>query len=308
MSNKAHLSEQRDRLFGDVGEALEGLLGEEIGESQIRQIPVGTLLPRADQPRTSFAERPISELAASIEEQGVLQPLIVRPKQGRGPEQYEIVAGERRWRAGQLVGLETLPCIVREFSDADAQIVSLIENLHREDLSALERGQALRAIKDRLNVSWAQLAKRVGLTRRSVLRLAGLVELPDHIQDTFAAHTITEKHGRALKRLKADPERQLQLAKAVTQHDLSGDETINLTKLMEEHPRRKMNRLVQEMRAARRSGDSAGVIMKTTMQFLRALRETNPEEIEPRTRKELAKALDNLENLIATFRNRLRAE
>ncbi len=310
MSNKGPVAQPYDRVFADVEQPLAELMGPEIQEGQIGQIAVGAITASPHQPRERFSEQALRELAASIKQQGLLQPLIVRPKptdQIGPPDQYEIVAGERRWRAAKLAGLETVPCLVRELSDPQVRVIALIENLHREDLNPLERGRALRDLKETLQISWAHLAERIGLSKRSVLRLAGLVELPEPIQDMFASGTITEKHGRVLRKLKHQPERQWELAEVIKEHKLTGDETVSLTKRLEKHPRQEISEAVAEMREARHSGQEAGRIMKTTMRFLRALRETDPQAIEPATRTELAKALENIEDMVVSFRNRLRS-
>jgi len=308
MSNSGRVPVQYDRLFADAQQALEGLVGERIPEGQIAQIAVEAINPGIHQPRDAFAEQALTELAASIKEQGLLQPLIVRMKPTEevgGPPQYEIVAGERRWRAAKLAGLATVPCIVRELDDTEVQVIALIENLHREDLNPVERGRALYGLKEALQMSWAQLAERIGLSKRSVLRLAGLVELPEPIQDMFAAGTITEKHGRVLRKFNNQPERQRELAEAIGQYELSGDETVSLRNYLLAYPRQEISEAVAQMRAARRSGQQAGQIMKATMHFLRVLRETDPEAIEAATSKELANALENVENMVARFRKLL---
>lgn len=309
MSNKGPVAPPYDRVFADVEQALAELMGPETQEGQLGQITVEAITPGPHQPRESFSAQALSELAASIKQQGLLQPLIVRPKppeQIGAPDQYEIVVGERRWRAAQLAGLETVPCLVRELSDSQVRVIALIENLHRKDLNPLERGRALHGLKETLQISWAHLAERLGLSKRSVLRLAGLVELPEAIQDMFASGTITEKHGRVLRKFKDRPKRQWALAQAIREHQLTGDETVSLSKRIEKHPRQEMSEAVAEMRGARHSGQEAGRIMKATMRFLRALRETDPRAIEPATRKELAKALEKIEDMVVSFRNRLR--
>lgn len=309
MSSRREVAGQYDRLFADAEQALEGLVGAEAEEEQIARLPVEAIGPGSHQPRESFSEESLAALAASITEQGLLQPIIVRenPSAKAGEQQqYEIVAGERRWRAAKRVGLETVPCLVRELGDTQAQVIALIENLHRKDLNPVERGRALRGLKAALQMSWTQLAKRVGLSRRSVLRFAGLVDLPELIQEMFAAGGITEKHGRALRRFNDQPERQQAVAEAIQEYELTGDETISLRKRLQENPSQEISQAVEEMRAAQRSGRAAGAIMKSTVRFLQALRETNPQDIEPATRKELAKALENIEDMVVKFRGRLR--
>ncbi len=302
MPSKRPVAEQYDRMFADAGEELVGFLGREVRGGQLQQVPVGALDPNPHQPRQSFPAAAIGELAASIKEQGLLQPLIVRPK---GDERFEIVAGERRWRAAQQAGLEEVPCLVQELSDSDARSVALIENLHREDLNDLERGRALHGLKDVLLISWADVAKRVALSKRSVLRLAGLVDLPEQIQDMFGTGKLTEKHGRALRKLGDDSERQMEMAMAIKEQKLSGDETVAVVKLLQEHPHTPAQRAAEEYRELWRRRAGTGAIIKSVVSLIQVLRTTDVRQMDETARHETNEILQTLDAVTRNYRAKL---
>jgi len=155
----------------------------------IQLIAVDKLSPTPYQPRVEFDETTLAELADSIKRVGILQPILVRPlHDGR----YEIIAGERRWRAAQQAGLDEVPCVVRQVSDAEAQILALVENVHREDLSEYERGRALRQIHDALGLSWDEVAERLGMSRRTVMRLARFAQIPPEVEEILSER---ERYG-----------------------------------------------------------------------------------------------------------------
>lgn len=162
-----------------------------------RQVPIERISPNPDQPRRSFSEGALHELAASIREKGVIQPLIVRPDPRDGTR-YQIVAGERRWRAAQLVQLHDLPVIVREFDDTEVLEVAIIENIQRADLNALEEAQGYRQLIDRFGHTQDQLAQAMGKSRSHIANLMRLLALPDEIQDLLRAGKLSAGHARAL--------------------------------------------------------------------------------------------------------------
>ncbi len=302
MPSKRPVAEQYDRMFADAGEELVGFLGREVRGGQFQQLPVATLDPNPHQPRQSFAAGAIGELAASIKEQGLLQPLIVRPK---GDERFEIVAGERRWRAAQQAGLEEVPCLIQELSDNDARIVALMENLHREDLNDLERGRALQGLKNVLLISWTDVAKRVALSKRSVLRLAGLIDLPEQIQDMFGTGKLTEKHGRALRKLGDDPERQMEMARAVKEQKLSGDETVAVVGRLREQPDTPAQEVAEEYRDLWRRRAGAGAIIKSVVSLIHLLRNTDVQQMEETARHETNEILQTLDAVTRNYRAKL---
>jgi ParB family chromosome partitioning protein len=170
----------------------EGAKGQ---EEDLRELPVDLISPNPKQPRRSFDEDALQALAGSLGEQGVLQPVLVRPKPGGT---YELVAGERRWRAARIAGLKTVPALVREREDAAALEVALIENMAREDLSPIEEARACAALVEELGLTREDVGLRVGRSRVAVSNLVRLLDLPDEVIDLLQQRTLSEGHGRAL--------------------------------------------------------------------------------------------------------------
>lgn len=160
----------------------------------VRWIPVDRVQPSPFQPRRHFDEASLDQLAASLRRSGLMQPIIVRP----ADEGFELVAGERRWRAATLAGLDMVPAVVRQLTDEDAAEWALVENLQREDLDPIERGHGLRSLSERFGVSHAELGERVGLDRSSVANLIRLTELEDDIKTDVSAGRLSMGHARAL--------------------------------------------------------------------------------------------------------------
>jgi ParB family transcriptional regulator, chromosome partitioning protein len=180
-----------------IGRGLAAILPEaEIGSAgELRELPVGLIKPNPDQPRTHFDEEALGALAASIESSGVVQPLLVRPL---ADGSYELVAGERRWRAAQQAGLETIPAVVRDQAEAERLQAALIENMVREDLNPVEEARACAALVEELGLTKEQLAKRVGRSRPAVSNLIRLLELPDETLELLETRELSEGHGKAL--------------------------------------------------------------------------------------------------------------
>jgi ParB family transcriptional regulator, chromosome partitioning protein len=162
-----------------------------------RRVPIDRIRPNPDQPRRSFGEGALQELAASIREKGVIQPLILRPDPADA-DRYQIVAGERRWRAAQLAQLHELPVIIRDFDDTEVLEVAIIENIQRADLNALEEAQGYRQLIDRFGHTQDQLAQAMGKSRSHIANLMRLLALPDPIQDMLRNGDLTAGHARAL--------------------------------------------------------------------------------------------------------------
>ncbi len=162
-----------------------------------RRVPIDRIRPNPDQPRRSFSEGALQELAASIREKGVIQPLIVRPDP-RDAEGFQIVAGERRWRAAQLAQLHDLPVIVRDFDDTEVLEVAIIENIQRADLNALEEAQGYRQLIERFGHTQDQLAQAMGKSRSHIANLMRLLALPEPIQEMLRNGDLTAGHARAL--------------------------------------------------------------------------------------------------------------
>jgi ParB family chromosome partitioning protein len=162
---------------------------------ELRELPTELVEPNPNQPRKAFDEAALASLAASIEERGLLQPILVRPVAGGT---YEIVAGERRWRAAKLAGLEKVPALVRERDDAHALEVALVENMAREDLNPVEEARACAALVEELGLTREEVGRRVGRSRVAVSNLMRLLDLPDDAIALLEAGDLTEGHGRAL--------------------------------------------------------------------------------------------------------------
>lgn len=173
-------------------------------------IAVGAISVSPFQPRRIITEEALNHLAESIQRAGVMQPIIVRPLGGGG---FELVAGERRWRAAKKIGLTTIPAIVRELSDADAAEWALVENIQREDLNPMERAWALRQMQEKFGLTQAQLAERVSLERSTVANLIRLTDLEPEIAEMIVKGEISAGHGRALLALPAGAPR-IGIAKA----------------------------------------------------------------------------------------------
>ncbi|WP_369941388.1 ParB/RepB/Spo0J family partition protein [Xanthomonas medicagonis] len=203
-----------------LGRGLEALLGPKGGSAaapaptdevqpgeSLRQLPVGQLQPGKYQPRQEMDEAKLQELAESIKAQGVIQPIVAREL---APGSFEIVAGERRWRASQLAGLSDVPVVVRELDDRTVIAMALIENIQREDLNPLEEAQALQRLIDEFSLTHAEAAEAVGRSRASVSNLLRLLELPPAIRALLEARRLEMGHARAL--LTLSPELASRLA------------------------------------------------------------------------------------------------
>jgi ParB family chromosome partitioning protein len=161
----------------------------------LREIPVELVTPNPRQPRQRFDETAMVALAESLRERGVLQPILVRPIPGGT---YELIAGERRWRAAQLAGFDTVPAVVREQDDAESLELALIENMAREDLNPVEEARACALLVDELGLTREDVGRRVGRSRVAVSNLMRLLDLPDEVLDLLAEGSLSEGHGRAL--------------------------------------------------------------------------------------------------------------
>lgn len=196
-------------------------------------VPIEKIVPNPDQPRRSFAPEALEELRASIAEKGVIQPLIVRPHPTRA-DHYEIVAGERRWRASQLAQIHELPVIIREFSDTEVLEVAIIENIQRADLNPLEEAMGYRQLMERFGHTQEKLAEALSKSRSHIANLLRLLNLPDEVQMYLREGQLTAGHARALITAQ-DPVR---LAKEVIEKGLSVREIERLAKSASAQPGR----------------------------------------------------------------------
>ena len=187
------------------------------GEAYFEEIAIGAITPNPRQPRQNFDEEALEELAASIREVGLLQPVLVRPVM---PGHFELVVGERRWRASQLAGLEHVPAIVRGTPDDELLREALMENLHREQLNPLEEAAAYQQLLDDFEVTHDELARKVGRSRPHISNTIRLLQLPPPVQRRVAAGVLSAGHARALLSL-ADPQEQDHLAHRIVAEGLS---------------------------------------------------------------------------------------
>lgn len=164
-------------------------------QEDLRRIPTDLVVPNPRQPRASFDDETLQALADSVRERGILQPVLVRPLPGG---RYELIAGERRWRAARLAGLADLPALVRDRDDAEALEIALIENMAREDLTPVEEARACAALVEELGLTREDVGRRVGRSRVAVSNLLRLLDLPDEVLVLLERGELTEGHGRAL--------------------------------------------------------------------------------------------------------------
>ncbi|HEX7293007.1 MAG TPA: ParB/RepB/Spo0J family partition protein, partial [Solirubrobacterales bacterium] len=194
---------------------------------ELLELPVELIKPNPNQPRTRFEPEALAGLAASIEVSGVIQPLLVRPLHDGS---YELIAGERRWRAAQQAGLEKVPAIARDSEQAERLQVALIENMVRENLNPVDEARACAALVDELGLTKEELAQRLGRSRPAVSNLIRLLELPDEILELLESGTLSEGHGRALLGADGNDVRR-RLARDATSGGWSVRETENRVKL-----------------------------------------------------------------------------
>lgn len=180
-----------------IGRGLSAILpeSETTAAGELRELPVSLIKPNPSQPRTKFDEDALTALASSIEASGVVQPLLVRPLPDGS---YELIAGERRWRAAQQAGVDKVPAVVRDQEEAERLQAALIENMVREDLNPIEEARACDALVRELGLTKEELARRVGRSRPAVSNLIRLLELPDEALDLLEAGDLSEGHGKAL--------------------------------------------------------------------------------------------------------------
>jgi ParB family chromosome partitioning protein len=217
-----------------LGRGLSALIatGEGVGGLKFEELPVSAIRPNSRQPRNSFPEAGIRELAASIREVGILQPLVVRSTPGG----FELIAGERRLRAAREAGLERVPVLIRQAGENESMELALVENLQRENLSPLETAAAYQALMDGFGLSKERLARRLGKSRAAVTNTLRLVHLPENIQALLSEGRISEGHARALLGL-ANEEQMTELARKVADEKLSVRRTEELVREMLANPR-----------------------------------------------------------------------
>jgi ParB family transcriptional regulator, chromosome partitioning protein len=220
---------------GGLGRGLSALIpgAPEAGEAStgLLEVPANAIAPNPKQPRSRFDDATLAELAASIREVGILQPIVVR----RTPQGYEVVTGERRLRAATLAGLATVPVVLRDSDDSDLLREALIENIHREDLNPIELGEAFRQLLDELGLKQEELADRVGVSRSHIANTIRLLALPLEVQQLLTDERISAGHARALLAL-GDMEAITALSLRIAAEDLSVRETEEIVRRFIEAP------------------------------------------------------------------------
>jgi ParB family transcriptional regulator, chromosome partitioning protein len=197
-----------------LGRGLEVLIGGGASSTELLQIPLGSIRANTRQPRKHIDADGISGLADSVRSQGVMQPVVVRPDEGGG---YELIAGERRWRAARAAGLATIPALVRESDDRESLVLALVENVAREDLSPIEEARAYAVLMDEFALSLGDLAERVGRSKPTVSNRVRLLELPEDVLGLVERGLLTEGHARAILSVPGHDARRALARKVVAQ-------------------------------------------------------------------------------------------
>ena len=205
-------------------ESVEAKIYESATNEEIVELNLSDLRPNPYQPRKVFDEEALNELASSIREHGVFQPIIVK-KSIKG---YDIIAGERRYRASKMAGLDKIPAIIRDFTDEQMMEIALLENLQREDLSVIEEAIAYKSMIEHLNLTQDELSKRVGKSRSHITNILGLLRLPGEVQQMVSDGRITMGHARALSKLESNEE-IIKLANKIVDENLVVRDIENIT-------------------------------------------------------------------------------
>ncbi|HJV29069.1 MAG TPA: ParB/RepB/Spo0J family partition protein [Gaiellaceae bacterium] len=200
-----------------LGKGLEVLIGGREGGQELAELPVEQIHPNPRQPRRRFEPDAATGLASSVRAQGLLQPIVVRPRSEGG---WELIAGERRWRAAKDAGLSSLPALIRSADDRDTLLLSLVENVAREQLSPVEEARAYAVLLDEFGLSLGDVAERVGKAKPTVSNRVRLLELPEDVLWMLARGDLTERHARAVLAV-PDREGQKKLAKRIVEQGLS---------------------------------------------------------------------------------------
>ena len=243
-SKRRALGRGLEELFNneplDYGKVEEKILNEATKDS-IQNIKLDELRSNPYQPRKTFDEEALQELSDSIKEHGVFQPIIVK----KGIKGYEIIAGERRVKASIMAGLKEIPAIVRDFNDQEMMEIALLENLQRENLTAIEEANAYKKLQENLNITQEELAKRLGKSRSHITNMLGLLSLPDDIQKDVQEKNISMAHARVLSKLE-NKEQQENLVKKIKDEKISVHELENMTSNEKYERKNKINKTTKK--------------------------------------------------------------
>lgn len=215
MVKKTGLGKGLDALFSDNIKVEDGKLDGEV----VQQIKITEIEPNPDQPRKKFDDEKIEELANSIKQYGIIQPIIVMPRDNY----YQIVAGERRWRAAKRAGLTEMPCLVRTKTEQESREIALIENIQRENLNPIEKARGLRRLLDDYGLTQQQLADKLGMSRSGLTNNVRILNLDPRVIDLVIEHNFSERQCRALMRLQ-DPDKQYKMALQIVETGDKSDE------------------------------------------------------------------------------------
>lgn len=220
-----------------LGKGLSSLIPEDFDTSilieegeRIQKLAVEHITPNPDQPRTTFDSEALAELAASIKQYGIVQPLVVSPYDGG----YIIIAGERRWRAAKIAGLKNVPAIVRTSKELERLEIALVENVQRVDLSALEQAVSIERLHQQFNLAYNEIARRLGKANSTVNNVVRLLQLPKEAQQALIKHSITEGHARQILSLKDSPEQQAELLRLIEKYGWSVRQAENFVSSIKE--------------------------------------------------------------------------
>ena len=271
-----------------LGRGLSALIsaGDNVGGLRFEEVPVSAIRPNAHQPRRNFSEASIKELAASIREVGILQPLVIRSTETG----FELIAGERRLRAAKEAGLDRIPVLIRQAAESESMEMALVENLQREDLNPLETASAYQALMDGFGLTKDQLAHRLGKSRAAVTNTLRLTRLPKSIQEMVLVEKLSEGHARALLGLESE-EHMLRVARRVQAEKLSVRKTEELVREELAEPRAALE--VEKPRDEQEVADEYGAAARRVQEVLalptrvRASRKGGKIEIRFRQKEEL---------------------
>lgn len=241
-----------NRIFGLGDKSDSEEKKETYHPDEVIQLPVNKIQPNRFQPRSIFNEEKIAELAQTLHTHGMIQPIVVRKLEG---DTYELIAGERRWRAVQTLEWETVSVIIREMTDAETASVALIENLQREELTVVEEANAYARLLELHDLTQEALAQRLGKNQSTIANKLRLLKLPEEVQQALLNKQITERHARALIKLK-EPEAQIKLLADILEHELNVKQTeeqiakVNAPKEPEKKKRPKLKGVNKDIRIA----------------------------------------------------------
>ena len=255
-AGKAGASAAAKKRDGKTSGASANETAGDVPDDRVLYIDINDIRPNSAQPRMNFDETKLNELASSIKTNGVIQPLIVR-ESSKG---YELVAGERRWRASRIAGLKSVPCIIRNFDDKQNAIVAIIENMQREDLDPIEEAMGLKSMTEKYGFTQEQVSASLGRSRTYITNSIRLLKLPPEIQQYVSSGQMSAAHGRTIINI-PDRDRQMEVANKIIRNDLSVRATEKLAEKVKDElkPDRKKRKKASDPKEAARSAEIEAV-------------------------------------------------